>query len=346
MKKSIKIVLLVVIASLSVTGCAQKVRIKALNPAEISEMASKKRIAVSNFKSDNVGLSGKIEAELAKHKLDKKKYFSVLSRKDMDKIISEQKLQSSDSMDEETATKVGKLIGAQAIIGGEIAVASAEDFTYEVDKERCLEYYKSGACSKYRYYKEQCKITRATVSANLNILNVETGIIIFGDTISKNYSADSCKVNNLFSKTQGVLSKAQALNKLASSIATEFVHKLTPNYVYFSVTLLDKIKLKTVTYDQKKTFDIALDYIEVTRYDKARKILEKLMKDVDGNSYVVAYTLGVIYEATGDLDKAKKLYNIADEISIEPVDEINLALSRIDSSIEKMAEAKKQIDAK
>jgi tetratricopeptide (TPR) repeat protein len=101
-----------------------------------------------------------------------------------------------------------------------------------------------------------------------------------------------------------------------------------------------------VTYDQKKTFDIALDYIEVTRYDKARKILEKLMKDVDGNSYVVAYTLGVIYEATGDLGKAKKLYNIADEISVEPVDEINLALSRIDSSIEKMAEAKKQINAK
>jgi len=344
-KESIKIVLLVITTSLFVTGCVQKVQIKALNPAEISEMATKKRIAVTDFKSDNISLSGKIESELAKYKLDKKKYFSVLSRKDMDKIISEQKLQSSESMDEETATRVGKIIGAQAIISGEIAVASAESSKYKVAKERCLEYYINSRCARYRYYKQQCEVTKATVSANINILNVETGMIIYGDVISKNYNVDSCKIS-LYSSEKTVLSKAQALNRLTSSIATEFVHKLTPKYVYFSVALLKNIKLETATSNQKKTFDIALDYIKATRYDKAKKILEKLMKETDGNSYVIAYTLGVIYEATGDLEKAKKFYNIADDKSMKSIDEINLAINRIDDSIEKANIAIKQINAK
>jgi tetratricopeptide (TPR) repeat protein len=263
----------------------------------------------------------------------------------MDKIISEQKLQSSESMDEETATRVGKIIGAQAIISGEIAVASAESSKYEVAKERCLEYYKNGRCATYRYYKQQCEVTKATVSANINILNVETGMIIYGDAISKNYNVDSCKIS-LSSSEKIVLSKAQALDRLASLIATEFAYKLTPKYVYFSVALLNNIKLKAATSNHKKTFDIALDYIKASRYDKAKKILEKLMKETDGNSYVISYTLGVIYEATGDLEKAKKFYNIADDKSMKSIDEINLAINRIDDSIEKANVAIKQINAK
>jgi len=349
-----KVVLLALLASILVTGCAEKLRIKALNPAEVGAMASKKKVAVSNFRKDNIGLSGKIEAEIAKQKLDKKRYFTVLSRKDMKKVISEQKLQSSELMDEATTTKVGKLIGAQAIIGGEIASATAESGSYMEDREKCLKYYKDGSgCAQYRYYKVKCNTTQASVSANINILNIETGSIIYGDTFNKEYSADSCKAGTtrlglitMQGAPKQILSKGQALNRLASAIASEFVYKLTPNYVYFSVSLLDSIELDNVTDKQEEKFDIALEYIKAARYDKAKKLLSSLMDELDGKSYVVAYVYGVVFEATGDFDEAKKMYHIADDLAIEPVAEINLAINRIDSLIEKREEARKQMNAK
>jgi len=342
----------VIAATLLMSGCAQKVRIRALNPAEVGSMASKKKVAVTNFKNDKVGLSGKIEAELARQRLNKKRYFTVLSRKDLNKIIAEQKLQSSEMVDASTASKVGKVLGAQAIITGDVASANAESASYKQDKKDCLQYYKDGRCAEWHQYKVTCNTTKASVSANINIIDVQEGTIIYADTYVKNYSADSCKNGNislglltLNTGSKQILSRAQALNKLTSDIAKDFVYKLTPNYVYFNVTLLDSIKLDSATDAQKKQFENALAYIKAARYDKAKKILNKLMDAFDGKSYVVDYVTGVVYEATGDLKKAKELYTMADDATTEPVPEINAAMIRIDKSIEKSAEAKKQMNA-
>jgi len=341
MKGYIKGTVLLITATLLVTGCAQKVRIKAINPAEVGAMAAKKKVAVSQFLNDKIGLSGKIEAELAKQKLDKKRYFTVLSRKNMNKIIAEQKLQSSELMDASTATKIGKVMGAQAIITGEVASADAESGHYMEDREKCLSYYKDGSgCARYRYYKVRCDTTQASLSANLSIVDVENGSVIYGDTIVKNYSGDSCKSGRT------ILSKSQALNKLAAVVAQDFVYKLTPNYIYFNVTLIEDIELETATDAQRKSLKTALAYIKAARYDKAKSILEKLMNELDGKSYAVAYDDGVVFEATGDFDKAKEMYTIADSDTVEPVDEINFAMNRIDNLIEKREEAKKQMNAK
>lgn len=347
-----RVSLLAVAVAILMSGCAQKVRIKALNPAEVSEMASKKKVAVSNFKKDTVGLSGKIEAEIAKQKLDKKRYFTVLSRQDMAKVIAEQKLQSSELMDETTTARIGKLIGAQAIINGEIASANAVSGVYMEDREKCLSYYKDGSgCARYRYYRVRCNTTQASVSANINIVDIETGSIIYGDTLSKEYSADSCKAGTalmglLQTAPKQILSQKQALNRLASAIASEFVYKLTPNYIYFDVTLIDSIELEDVADEKEKDFSYALEYIKAARYDKAKDILEGLMNSFDGKSYAVAYDYGVVNEATGDFNKAKELYTLADGLTVGPVEEINLAINRIDNLIQQKEEAKKQMSTK
>jgi len=350
-----KLKLLLILSTLLIliSGCAQKIKIKALEPAEVGEMATKKRIAITKFKNDKNGLAGKIESQIAKHKLDKKRYFTVLSRKDLDKVIAEQSLQSSELMDELTATRVGKIVGAQAIINGEISSAVASSDKYRESREKCLQYYKDGGCSRYRYYKVTCKTVQATVSANINIINVETSSIIYGDTITKEYSADSCKAGKtnlglivLNTGPKEILSKGQALNRLTSEIASEFVQKLTPHYIYFDVGLLDKIELSGVSSKQEETFEYSLEYIKVGRMDKAAKSLQRLLDELNGNSYVVAYVYGVVNESLGKLDKAKKLYTMADDLSIKPIEEINLALSRIEESISKRDEAKEQINAK
>jgi len=337
MKLSLKLLLTASAVALLMSGCAQKVRIKALDPAEVGEMATKKKVAISSFKNDNQGLSGKIESQIARHQLDKQRYFTVVSRKDLNKVIAEQKLQSSELMDEATSTKVGKLIGAQAVINGEIASATASTDKYVEDREKCLKWTKEG-CVRYKHYKVTCKTIQAEVSANLNIVNVETGSIIYGDTINKEYSGDSCR--------KAILSKGQALNRLTDAIASEFVYKLTPHYIYFNVALLDKIELKEVTKQQEKTFENALAYIKAGRMDKAEAMLQGLLDELNGKSYVVAFVYGVVQEAQGKLDDAKKMYAMADGLTVEPVEEINLALGRIDRSIAKREEAKKQMNAK
>jgi len=323
-------------------GCAQKVQIRALAPAEVGVMASKKKIAISKFKNDKYGLSGKIESKIAKHTLNGKKYFTVVSRRDLNKIIAEQKLQSSELMDEATATRVGKLIGAQAIINGEIASASATADKYIEDRVRCLKYVKNQGCIKYQKYFVTCRTVQASVSANINIVDVETASVIYGDTFTKEYSGDTCK-NELFGSK--VLSKGQAINRLVNAIASEFVYKLTPNYIYFSVSLLEDVDVD-LTSKQKTKFEASLEYIKASRMDKAYKFLQQLLDEVDGRSFVIAYDLGVVNEAQGKLEDAKKLYKMADELTIKPVEEINSALVRIDNLIAKNEEAKVQMDAK
>jgi curli biogenesis system outer membrane secretion channel CsgG len=347
MKISIKLALSALGVAMLMTGCAQKVKIKALNPAEVGEMASKKKVAVSKFRNDKVGLSGKIESKIAKHKLDRKKYFTVLSRKDMNKVISEQKLQSSELMDEKTTTRIGKLIGAQAIINGEIASASAESGKYLQDKKECLRYYKKGGCAQWRFYKVTCRTTQATVAANLNIVNIETGSIIYGDTISKDYNGDTCKSSGgLFSfSSNKVLSKRQAINMLTDQIANEFVKKITPHYIFVHVTIIDDIDV-SVTGAQKDQFKNALAYIKAGRMDKADRMLSSLMDETNGRSVAVAYNNGVVKEAQGKLEDAKKLYRLADDLTTKPVEEVNLAVVRIDKLIEKRARAQKQMSTK
>lgn len=345
MKFSVKSMSMLIVFAALMTGCAQKVQIKALNPAEVGEMASKKKIAVSKFRNDKVGLSGKIESKIAKHKLDKKRYFTILSRKDMNKVISEQKLQSSELMDEKTTTRIGKLIGAQAIINGEIASASAESGKYLQDKKECLRYYKKGGCAQWRFYKVTCRTTQATVAANLNIVDIETGSIIYGDTISKDYNGDSCKNTGFFSSSSKVLSKRQAIDMLTNQIANEFVKKITPHYVFINVAIIDDIDI-SVTGAQKDQFKNALEFIKFGRLDRADKMLGELMDQTNGRSYAIAYDNGVVKEAKGELEEAKKLYSMADSLTMKPVEEINLAVIRIDKLIEKRKRAQKQMSTK
>jgi curli biogenesis system outer membrane secretion channel CsgG len=351
MKTLFKLLLSASLIVLFISGCTKTVQIKALTPAEVAQMSDKKNIAVSKFGNDSIGLSAKIESNLANHKLDGQKYFTVLSRRDMDKVIREQKLQSSELMDEKTSTRVGKLIGAQAIINGEVSSSNAESRVYYDNRKECLKYVKDKGCVQWHFYKVKCDTTKATVSASINIVNIETGSLIYGDTLSKNYDGDSCRaegdfLNYLVLAPTKILSKGQAIDRLTSDIANEFVHKLTPNYIYLRVALLEDIELDSVTDEQEQEFENSLAYINAGRMKRADEILSKLMDELDGKSYVVAYTSGVVKEAEGLFDEAKQLYELADRVTSKPVEEINWAIVRIEQLIAKRDEAKRQIDAK
>lgn len=333
-----------------VTGCANKATtIKALKPAKVGEMADMKKLAVVSFKNDNVGLSSKTEAKLAGYKLDKKRYFTVVNRNSLNKIIAEQKLQNSELLDSSSATQIGKLAGAEVLITGEVTSGSKSG-QYKEDREKCLQYYKGGGCAKFRYYKVTCHTTNADVSGTFNVVDVTKGTSIYAETISKNYTADSCKDSrssyglvSFQGSSKKILSETQAKTALSNQIANEFAMKLVPQYVFFKVEFIEDFDYKKKNKVQDAAFEAALKFASSGRLDKAKNIFAKLHKDLKGKSFEVAYNLGVCVEGLGDLNRALRLYQTADELLLEPNKNVNLALARVEKNIQDQKEAEAQI---
>ncbi len=329
-----KILSTIVFGAVVFSGCAQKVGISALEPAEVDRISQTKKVTVTSFKQDRVGLSDKIEAKLAGFRLDNKKYFTIVSRKDFDNIIREQKLQSSGLVNPQDAVKVGNIIGAQAIISGRVSRPSQQDTHFYEKRVRCADL----KCSQLEYYNVRCMKRVSSLSADMRIIDVTKGDIIFADTLSRSTTHKHCNDDS-----RALPSKSMIAQELANSIADTFTYKLTPHYKWFNVVLLEE---PDIDYNerQEKLLEVALQYIEQRRYDKAEQLLTELVDATAQKSYVPFYNLGVLKEAQGNYKEAKEYYGYADHLMVEPVEEINQAVVRIDNLIEKRKRGMEQIN--
>lgn len=318
---------------LLVTGCAQKVNVRALEPAQIDRASLTKKVAVGDFNRDRVGLSGKIEAKLANFKIDNKSYFTIISRNDFNRIVQEQKIQNSGLVDSKTVVDIGNLIGAQAIISGNVGKVTSQDTYFYVKRARCAD----KKCKELIYYKVRCMKRVVGLSAELRMVDVSQGDIIYADTLNRNATYEHCSDDS-----RALPSKEMVAQSLADSIANNFVYKLTPHYRNFRVVLLEDGDLD-YSDKQEKLLEVSLTYIEQGRFDKAERFLIDLIDSTNAQSYVAFYNLGVVKEAEGNYLEAKEYYENADNLMIEPVDEINAAVIRINSLIEKRARTHAQL---
>lgn len=317
-----------------IAGCAQKVNMRALEPAEIDRAAATKKIAVASFSNDRVGLSGKIEAKLARFKIDNKSYFTIVSRNDFNRIVEEQKIQNSGLVNQEAVVEIGNLIGAQAIVSGNVGRATSSDSYFYEKRSRCAD----KKCKEYIHYKVRCKKRIIGLSAELRMVDISQGDIIYGDTMNKKATYKHCSDDS-----RALPSREMAAQDLAESIANSFIYKLTPHYRNFRVVLLEDPDLD-YSDKQEKLLDVSLEYIEQGRFDKAERFLIDLIDSTDSQSYVAFYNLGVIKEAEGNYVEAKEYYENADNLMVEPVTEINAAVIRINSLIDKRQRTQAQLD--
>ncbi|MEN8303021.1 MAG: hypothetical protein ABFQ64_02975 [Campylobacterota bacterium] len=284
---------------LFMSGCAQKVNMRALEPAEIDRAAATKKIAVANFSNDRVGLSGKIEAKLSRFKIDNKSYFTIVSRNDFNRIVEEQKIQNSGLVDQDT-------------------------YFYE-RRSRCAD----KKCKELIYYKVRCKKRVVGLSAELRMVDISQGDIIYADTMNRARTFTHCSDDS-----RALPSREMVVQELAESIANSFIYKLTPHYRNFRVVLLEYPDLD-YNDKQEELLEVSLKYREQGRFDKAERFLIDLIDSTGSQSYVAFYNLGVVKEAEGSYAEAKEYYENADNLMVEPVEEINAAVIRIHSLIEK-----------
>ncbi len=328
-----RIVLFISLSVLFFSGCAQKVMIQALEPAEVNRAAVTKKVSVAPFKNDTIGLTQKLEGKLSNQLLDGRPYFTVISKSDFKRLVEEQKRQYSGLLDEDQAVELGNLLGAQALISGSLTSQTLQDTRFYEKRTECVD----KKCEEKREYKVACTKRTIGLGVQIKMVDVERGDIIYGNTLSDEAAWEHCRDDK-----RVLPSKKQGLDLLSDRIIRDFIYKLTPHYIYFHVTLLEEPDLE-FTERQEMLLENALAFIDHNRMDRAEVLLQELFTQTGRQSYVAAYNIGVVKEAQGQYEDAKYYYTIADELAMSPVEEINYSINRIDASIRKRKLALEQI---
>ena len=144
----------------------------------------KKSIAILNFDYSTVqsGVAaifgtnqdiGKGVADLLVEKLVKSGQYRVIERKAIDKILAEQNFSNSDRADSTTAAKIGRLIGADAIVMGSITQFGRDDRNTNVGGSVF-----GSRLSKYGLGGVGASKAKAVVGLSARLVSVNTGEIL------------------------------------------------------------------------------------------------------------------------------------------------------------------------
>ena len=322
MKKIILILLLAVFAF----TCSKKVVVNVQKPAQYN-VSDIKRIAVFDFKGPEN--SGEIIASKFTNKLWKTQYFSIMERKELNKILEEHALHMSGIVDNATVVEYGKIIGVDGIVLGDVTAYKVSATRghekvkekvwkgdYEKDKNGNIVYEKtrSGRQKKKVYVEEYVSrvfINRTvTVGVNFRLVSVQTGEIRASDSNTKS------NTKKYFPHKGQIPAAEQILDNLSESVLNKFVPLITPH----------NISVSKEFEEGNDQVDLGIEYAQKNLWDRAKSIWEAEVNKDPRNSAAL-YNLGIAYEVLGDFNMAEQLYNKA--LDIEPNELYMEAVSNI-----------------
>jgi len=164
---------------LAVSGCAPTTTVKQKETMTIDKpkgmVALKRRIGVVDFENKTTygaNRLGTSASDILITELAKSGKFIVVERDKMDKLMAEQKLGMSGAIDPNTAAKVGKILGLNAIVTGSIS-----QFGEETEG------------SEYLITQSKSQVVKCTV--DIRVVDAETGQVLYADSgsgLSKKHS--------------------------------------------------------------------------------------------------------------------------------------------------------------
>lgn len=326
-----------------ISGCSTKIQVKALVPGSVNDK-SIKNIAVLDFKNDHIGQSRQIESAISNLTINDKKYFNLIDREYLNKIIKENKLNLTGLINAKNNFEGLKEV--ESLVTGSIEVSDLSKSHYlakRTDYSSCVSYktYSNGKryCSKYRTYNVSCQRNLYTLETKVKVIKVIDSSALFTKTYLEKQTYDHCVDDDY------VLPSLDSVNSnLAAVVASRFIRDIAPHYVYYQVTLLDD---EDIDYNsqQSKMLKNSIILIKDGRIDKANEILTQLNNSLHSRSYVALYDLAVTEEALGNLQKAYNLYQKAEDITLlnSPVDEVSNAVQRVKIQLQKQKKAKAQL---
>ena len=341
--KIIKLLFLSVLLFL-IIGCAQKTTIKAIKASQVTDK-SIINIGVLPFTNDNIGQSSQIDSEISNIQINGKPYFNLIHRNNLQKIMSEKRLNDSGLVDLIKKRNTKGLSGIETLVTGKVNISDISSSNYIESRisNRCAEYAKNKEgkkyCIKYREYNVRCKSNTYTVNTKIKLIKVSNSVILF----TNNYSASNTLSTCIDQNTVLLTKEAQNI-KLAANIAKQLIKDIAPSYVYFKVVLLEDPDIDYTTKD-KLLLKSSLALIKVKRVKKANELLKKLVKHTKNKSYVSVYNLAVTEEALGNIKGALALYIQAEDISLssKPQDEISQAIIRAEKNLNELNKVNQQL---
>ncbi len=285
--------------------------VKVQKPAAIY-LPGVKKIAIADFSGPD--RSGSQIATMVQSMLMSTHYFDIMERSELRRILEEQNLGLSGVVDETTAARVGKLLGVDALIFGEVTTYKVEPDERGVEKVRrkvgtgryeWVEQKNIFTGKKKKVKKEIMKtvlvdqhyrIRRGTVAINFRVVGVETGKLLAARSDSKSYS--SGKVVEGSWKT--LKPKGEILADLSRALCQKFVHLIAPYYV----------TEKRVIEPGRGDIKVGMKYAQAGLWPEATEAWKRAVVEFPKNP-AAFYDLGLSYEVQGMLDKAEKAYQSA-----------------------------------
>jgi hypothetical protein len=326
-------------------GCATKIAINMLQPAEYHQASVTKTVAVLPFSGPGGHqITSEIEGVLGSISIDGKNYFTVVDRTSLDKVLGEMKLNQSGMVDQSTASEIGKLVGAQGIYTGVVTQSNSTEGYYTEERSECSQYAKKcdakgncrqGNCLQWRKYNVNCTKRSGYFAFTPKLIEVQTGRILYTHDIKGSATSSGC--------TDGAPAKSGS-ELIAQSIATakaEFRKDIAPYYIVREIKLMDS----TSGIDSSQAKDKlkqGIDYAGKKRLDTACELWGEAYT-IAPDSPSIAYNLGVCAESRGDAVAALPLYKKADRLIGKPDDDITLALARVMQAIKDQEKLKDQL---
>jgi len=264
-----------------------------------------RKIAVVDFAGPQN--SGKMAASLLTAGLLKAGFYKIFEREKIDQILEEHKLAMAGVVDESTARQVGKLLGVDGLIFGEVTA-----FSVEPDQQGTQKVEKKIGTGKYRIVRKGNKkvreeikrtvlvdehyiIRRGTVGVTFRMVNVETGQLVASIANSKSYN--SGKIIEGRGRLKG---QKEILYDLLKELVNEFIVQISPHVV------IEKRKLE----NGKGAIATGVKFAKNGLWDEARDAFEAAVK-ADPRNPAAHYNLGLAYEVAGNFDQAEKEYKKA-----------------------------------
>ncbi len=325
--KSIPAIALGLTALLIVSCGAPKTEISVLRPSEV-DMSNHRNIAIADFSGE--GNSGRAAAMKLTASLFNSDYFTIMERSRIRELLSEQALGISGAVDPESAAELGRVLGVDAIIFGEVDAYSVEDEggtekvtkrvwtgEYERDEDGNIIYEKTlfGKVKKKKYREElvdQPYIIRSGgVQVSFRVVDVETAELLAVKTAFSDYSK---KASGSYE-----IGKLKPKDAILSSLTEQAVSQFIPVIAPYKVQVTKKFEK---TNDRSKQ---AIKLVQSGLPEKALPIFESEARQ--NPSAKSSYNLGVCYEVLGRYEDAEEEYDKA--VTIEPKDLYIQALKNV-----------------
>lgn len=329
------VLFLIIISLIMSMGCATKIKVNMLEPAQYHEASMTRTIAVLPFSGPGgAEFASEIEGVLGGISIDGKPYFTLVDRAQIDKIMSEMKFSQSGLVDQSMAARIGKLVGAQGIYTGMVSLSAVHDSSYSERRQQCVQRqikYDSkgnayeGACLRWRPYTVNCTRRVASFACSPKLIEVSTGKILYARNLTGSADSSGCEDRT------PVKGEAELLQKAKEIAKSEFRKNVAPFYVTREIALMDSTD-GISSSEAKDKLKSGLDYAAKQRMDSACELWGEA-NNLSPNSPSILYNLGVCAESRGDLEAALGLYRRADKLIGKPEDNVSLALNRVSEAI-------------